>query len=496
MVATKSRTQVKTKTESSRGHDTPRSRGQSSLGGGGGGDRGGGRRGGGPEDNDDDDDDKRKKKRDTKHDLSSSSSSSDDKKKKKKKKKDKHTRELRQLREEIEKLRREREPVTERRSFYIAESPAAPAAQGHATASGSRTRRLTRIHIYEGNRPLPPGPEGIDPQANICLADDFVELLEQSASEEDAIVAFLELPLDNAVLEGMREAFVEYIGTSAKLFVLKVYEWRKIFDMSEADYRELLASTASAFPSAMTAENKRSKEEILRAAKSKSAAKPATKPTSGSKEHRDRGDEEGDPPEDRWAAWREKHGMSNLPPKKQEKADDPDVPGDRASDRGSERKKKERSKKERSPSPSGSDDDPSDDDSSSDESSSSSRRKRKKKKKSKIEDCDDVKIDNLPHMGKFDEWVYEQRQKMMTACKANHDHTLRFVVSVEDAAREELPCPDVPRKFRRLSLMLGVSIEKITRKSDLGVKLSVMRRTEQQRGRTLSGFYALHTICC
>eukprot|EP00971_Amphidinium_carterae_P338453 6475803-Amphidinium_carterae.3 len=68
-------------------------------------------------------------------------------------------------------------------------------------------------------------------------------------------------------------------------------------------------------------------------------------------------------------------------------------------------------------------------------------------------------------MGDFDEWVYDQRQKMMTACKANHDHTLRYVVTVENAAREGHPCPDVPRKFRRLSLKLGVAIEKITRKT-------------------------------
>eukprot|EP00971_Amphidinium_carterae_P329377 6461781-Amphidinium_carterae.1 len=83
---------------------------------------------------------------------------------------------------------------------------------------------------------------------------------------------------------------------------------------------------------------------------------------------------------------------------------------------------------------------------------------------------------------------------MMTACKANHDHTLRYVVTVENAAREGLPCPDVPRKFRRLSLKLGVAIEKITRRTDLGVKLSVARKAEQQKGKTLSGFYAYHML--
>eukprot|EP00971_Amphidinium_carterae_P236895 4701926-Amphidinium_carterae.1 len=69
---------------------------------------------------------------------------------------------------------------------------------------------------------------------------------------------------------------------------------------------------------------------------------------------------------------------------------------------------------------------------------------------------------------------------MMTACKANHDHTLRYVVSVENAAREGRTCMS--------------RVEKITKKSDLGVKLAVARKQEQERGRTLSGFFAYHML--
>eukprot|EP00971_Amphidinium_carterae_P276200 5481092-Amphidinium_carterae.1 len=97
-------------------------------------------------------------------------------------------------------------------------------------------------------------------------------------------------------------------------------------------------------------------------------------------------------------------------------------------------------------------------------------------------------------MGDFDEWVYDQRQKMMTACKANPDHTLRYVLSVENAARTGRDCPEVPKKFRRLSLKLGIAVEKITKKSDLGVKLAVARKQEQEKGRTLSGFFAYHML--
>eukprot|EP00971_Amphidinium_carterae_P082167 1625294-Amphidinium_carterae.1 len=84
--------------------------------------------------------------------------------------------------------------------------------------------------------------------------------------EEAAIRAFLELPTDDTVKEGMREGLIEYIGTSAKLFVLSVKKWREIHDLSAADYKKYLAATASAYPPAMSAEDHRSKDEILRAA--------------------------------------------------------------------------------------------------------------------------------------------------------------------------------------------------------------------------------------
>eukprot|EP00971_Amphidinium_carterae_P262221 5201262-Amphidinium_carterae.1 len=62
---------------------------------------------------------------------------------------------------------------------------------------------------------------------------------------------------------------------------------------------------------------------------------------------------------------------------------------------------------------------------------------------------------------------------MMTACKANHDHTLRYVVSglsrERCKRRTHMSSPEVPRKFRRLSLKLGVAVEKITKKSDFPV---------------------------
>eukprot|EP00971_Amphidinium_carterae_P023980 473220-Amphidinium_carterae.2 len=244
------------------------------------------------------------------------------------------------------KLRRDREPVREEPPSTPKKKEASPAAPEHARSSGTNgVRRFTRIHIYNGRRPLPPGPDGIDPQANICLADDFVDVMDIYDSEEEAIRAFLELPLDNGVLEGMREAFIECIGTSAQLFLIRIKEWRVIFDMSEEDFKEYLASNASAFPSAMTAENNRSKEEILRTAQSKRAARPGTTSTSGKKEHRDDHQEDNQPPEDQWASWRKKRGMSNLPPKKHEKTekpDEPDAPGDRGSDRGSDKRNKKK----------------------------------------------------------------------------------------------------------------------------------------------------------
>eukprot|EP00971_Amphidinium_carterae_P270731 5372663-Amphidinium_carterae.1 len=69
-------------------------------------------------------------------------------------------------------------------------------------------------------------------------------------NEEEAIRAFLDLPSDNIIKEGMREGFIDYIGTSAKLFVKSVYEGRAIHDLSAADFREYKVATASAFPPA------------------------------------------------------------------------------------------------------------------------------------------------------------------------------------------------------------------------------------------------------
>eukprot|EP00971_Amphidinium_carterae_P151199 2997779-Amphidinium_carterae.2 len=158
----------------------------------------------------------------------------------------------------------------------------------------------------------------------------------------------------------------------------------------------------------MSAEEHRSKDEILRAAKSKQAARPATKPSSEKGEHRDQG-EDGDPPEDRWSTYRTKRGMSNIPPKKQEtpkKPEEPDGEGDKGEDDDDDQKKK-KNKKAKSPSPPSSDDESSSDDSSdSDDSSSSSGKKKKKKKdkSEKVKGCDDVRIESLPHMGDFDEW--------------------------------------------------------------------------------------------
>eukprot|EP00971_Amphidinium_carterae_P122365 2423106-Amphidinium_carterae.1 len=65
-------------------------------------------------------------------------------------------------------------------------------------------RRITRVYLVNGDRPLPPGPESNSPQVNIALADDLLELMDIMESEEDAIRAFLELPNDNVIKEGMR----------------------------------------------------------------------------------------------------------------------------------------------------------------------------------------------------------------------------------------------------------------------------------------------------
>eukprot|EP00971_Amphidinium_carterae_P045831 901703-Amphidinium_carterae.1 len=98
----------------------------------------------------------------------------------------------------------------------------------------------------------------------------------------------------------------------------------------------------------MSAEDHRSKEEILRAAKSKQAARLATKPASDKGERHNHG-EDGKPPEDTWAKWRASQGLSNDPPKKQEtpkkpmKPEGPDGEGnddDEGNDDRRKRKKK------------------------------------------------------------------------------------------------------------------------------------------------------------
>eukprot|EP00971_Amphidinium_carterae_P151198 2997779-Amphidinium_carterae.1 len=98
----------------------------------------------------------------------------------------------------------------------------------HESPAAQLVRRITRVYMVNGDRPFPPGLESNDPQVNIALADDFVELMDVMENEEDAIRAFLDLPTDNVIKEGMREGLIEYIGTSAKLFVISVKEWRAI----------------------------------------------------------------------------------------------------------------------------------------------------------------------------------------------------------------------------------------------------------------------------
>eukprot|EP00971_Amphidinium_carterae_P113725 2253462-Amphidinium_carterae.1 len=85
-------------------------------------------------------------------------------------------------------------PAEGKKSFYVQESPAG------ATGVAYQKRRITRVHIVNGDRPIraiPPGPEDNDPQVNICLADDFIDLMEMLENEEEAIRAFRDLPSDD-----------------------------------------------------------------------------------------------------------------------------------------------------------------------------------------------------------------------------------------------------------------------------------------------------------
>eukprot|EP00971_Amphidinium_carterae_P320533 6371142-Amphidinium_carterae.1 len=80
---------------------------------------------------------------------------------------------------------------------------------------------------------------------------------------------------------------------------------------------------------------------------------------------------------------------------------------------------------------------------------------------------------------------------MMTACKANHNHTLRLLIEVGNAAKKGEDCAEMPKRFTRLSLRLASAIDKIVKKTELGVKIAVsaavMRKKEQQKGKTLTG---------
>eukprot|EP00971_Amphidinium_carterae_P325624 6455993-Amphidinium_carterae.2 len=265
-----------------------------------------------------------------------------------------------------------------------------------------------------------------------------------------------------------------------------------MFDMSDEEYRAYLATSSSAFPTAVEPGEVRSKEDVLSAAKPKSAAKAtAVKPKPGDEDGEDKKSHKGEPPPDKWAEFCKNNGMSCEPPPRnggQEARgsrdkpshpsgpDEPDSP--KKSDRGNHKKQKKKSRrKKRTPTPSSSDSEDSSSDSSDDDSSSSSRKKKSRgKKKEKVKDCDEIRLDNTPHMGEFDEWVLAQRQRMITACKAHQDQTLQLLVSVEKAAREEV------QKFRRLSLRLSTAVDKITKKSELGVKIAVLRKEQQERG--------------
>eukprot|EP00971_Amphidinium_carterae_P122231 2420193-Amphidinium_carterae.2 len=97
-------------------------------------------------------------------------------------------------------------------------------------------------------------------------------------------------------------------------------------------------------------------------------------------------------------------------------------------------------------------------------------------------------------MGEFDNRVFTQRQRMITACYAHQDQTLQLLVSVEKAAREGNPCPEVPKKFRGLSLRLSTAVDKITKKTELGVKIGVLRKEQQEKGKTIAGLLMYHML--
>eukprot|EP00971_Amphidinium_carterae_P283227 5622932-Amphidinium_carterae.1 len=123
---------------------------------------------------------------------------------------------------------------------------------------------------------------------------------------------FLALGEDDLITQDMREGFIEFIGTSMEQFIEEIHKWLKIFDMSDDEYREYLAATSSAFPTAMAAGEVRSwtKEEILnlKAATSKKAAKPSRMPKLGDDDGDD-DDQDNKRNSDAWSEWCSQRGM-------------------------------------------------------------------------------------------------------------------------------------------------------------------------------------------
>eukprot|EP00971_Amphidinium_carterae_P245570 4876932-Amphidinium_carterae.2 len=73
------------------------------------------------------------------------------------------------------------------------------------------------------------------------------------------------------------------------------------------------------------------------------------------------------------------------------------------------------------------------------------------------------------------------------ACAAIPKYTLQLILQVETAAREGDDCPEVLKKFRKLDMKLNIAADKIVKRSELGVKLSMLRKMTQQKGEVLSG---------
>eukprot|EP00971_Amphidinium_carterae_P323259 6424276-Amphidinium_carterae.1 len=99
-------------------------------------------------------------------------------------------------------------------------------------------------------------------------------------------------------------------------------------------------------------------------------------------------------------------------------------------------------------------------------------------------------------MGDFDEWVYDHRSATKDDDRTqgeSRSHTSLCGVSRE--RRKRRTCmPRRTKKVQTFSLQLGVAVKKVTKRSDLGVKLAVARKQEQEKGKTLSGFFAYHML--